>query len=109
MALKSNQKKAAELLAMFPNKTYDDVATEVGVNKKTLWQWRKKEEFNSYYQDICKDRFKQLEALAISKLKENALKGNQKAIEYILDYLGYNATTKIEADLTTDINITIEE
>ena len=109
MALKPSQRKAAELMAMFPNMTFDDIATEVNVNKKTLWQWRKKEEFILYYQNLCKDRFRELEGLAVHKLKENALKGNQKAIEYILNYCGYQSTTKIEAELNTDINLIIEE
>ena len=108
MALKPSQRKAAELMAMHPTMKFEEIAAQVKVNKKTLWQWRKREEFILYYQDLCKDNFKELEALAVSKLKENALKGNQKAIEYILDYLGYNATTKIEADLNTDINLIIE-
>ena len=42
------------------------------------------------------------------QLKENMTKGNQKAIEYTLDYLGYKAETKVTADINNDITITIE-
>ena len=51
-----------------------------------------------------------LEKLAIQKLKENATKGNMRAIEYLLDYIGYKATEKIDVtsgDIT--INITGDE
>jgi hypothetical protein len=66
-------------------------------------------EFMEYYHTLCQSRFKELESLAIQQLEANVRKGNMKAIEYALDYLGYHATQKVEADINTDINITIGE
>ena len=110
MALKPKQMKAAELLALFPEMKEKDIAAEVNIAPKTLWMWKTKfPEFQEYYHSICQNRFRELESLAISKLEENVVKGNQKAIEYALDYLGYHATQKVEADLHTDISITIGE
>lgn len=110
MALKPKQQKAAELLALFPEKKEKEIAAEVGITQKTLWVWKKDyPEFMEYYHTICQNRFKELEGLAIKQLEANVKKGNQKAIEYALDYLGYHATQKVEADLHTDINIIIGE
>lgn len=110
MALKAKQMKAAELLALFPEMKEKDIAAEVNISQKQLWVWKTQiPEFMEYYHSICQKRFKELEGLAIEKLEANVRKGNQKAIEYALDYLGYHATQKVEADINTDINITIGE
>lgn len=110
MALKPKQMKAAELLALFPEMKEKDIAAEVNIAPKTLWMWKTKfPEFMEYYHSLCQQRFKELESIAISQLEANVRKGNQKAIEYALDYLGYHATQKVEADLKTEINITIGE
>ena len=108
MALKPKQKKLAELMACQPDMTNEQYADEVGINPCTVYAWKKTKDFQDYLHECCKDEFKGLEQLAIRKLKENCKKGNQKSIEYILDYLGYKATEKIEADLNTDITINIE-
>lgn len=110
MALKAKQMKAAELLALFPEMKEKDIAAEVNISQKQLWVWKTKvPEFMEYYHSICQTRFKDLESIAIQQLEANVKKGNQKAIEYALDYLGYHATQKVEAELHTDINITIGE
>lgn len=107
--LKAKQKALAELMVLKPELTNVEYAKEIGIDPKTLYKWKKTDEFQDYLHQCCQDKFKDLEKLAIEKLKENMAKGNQKAIEYALDYIGYKATTKVEADLNTDINITIEE
>ena len=110
MALKPKQIRAAELLALFPDMKEKDIAAEVGISQKTLWMWKTQfPEFMEYYHTLNERKFKELESLAIAKLEANVRKGNQKAIEYALDYLGYHATQKVEADIKSDINITIEE
>ena len=108
MALKPKQQKAAELMALFPEKKDKEIAAEVNISPKQFWIWKTKvPEIMEYYHSDCEKRYKELEALAVEKLKANVVKGNQKAIEYVLDYLGYHAPTKVEADINTDINITI--
>ena len=54
------------------------------------------------------NRFKEIERIAIQKLYENASNGNQKAIEYALDYVGYKSTTKLEAEVANEVTINIE-
>ena len=108
MALKVKQKALAELMVLKPELTNVEYAKEIGIDPKTLYNWKKLPEFQAYISELCQDKFKDLEKLAIEKLRDNIGKGNQKAIEYALDYLGYKASTKVEAELTNDINISIE-
>ena len=108
MALTAKQKALAELMILKPELTNVEYAKEVVIDPNTLYKWKKKDEFQAYIRELCQDKFKDLEKLAIDKLRDNISKGNQKAIEYTLDYLGYKATQKIEAELTNDININIE-
>ena len=106
--LKPKQLQAIDLMVFEPQMSYAQIAEAVGVNKKTFWQWRQNSEFMEHYHKICESNFRKLESLAIAKLEENTRKGNQKAIEYILDYVGYKAVQKVEADLNTDIVINID-
>lgn len=108
MALNPKQKALAELMVFKPELTNVEYAKEVRIDPKTLYKWKKTEEFQAYIGELCKDKFKELEKLAIEKLRDNISKGNQKAIEYTLDYLGYKASTKVEAELSNDITINIE-
>lgn len=108
MALKAKQKALAELMILKPELTNVEYAKEINIDPKTLYKWKKTDEFQAYIAELCKDKFKELEKLAIEKLRDNISKGNQKAIEYTLDYLGYKATQKVEAELSNDISITIE-
>ena len=108
MALKAKQKALAELMILQPDMTNVEYAKEIGIDPKTLYKWKKTDEFQDYMHECCQLKFKELEKLAIEKLRENIKKNNQKAIEYALDYVGYKADTKITADLNSDITITIE-
>lgn len=111
MALKPKQKLLAELMVEEPELTNVEYAETIGIDIKTLYKWKKTEEFDEYFRSLCKEKFKDLEQLALKKLKENVNNGYQKAIEYVLDYMGYKATEKIEADIdgSLDINVNIEE
>ena len=108
MALNIKQKALAELMILKPELTNVEYAKEICIDPKTLYKWKKTDEFQAYMSELCKDKFKDLEKLAIDKLRDNIGKGNQKAIEYALDYLGYKATQKAEVELSNDINISIE-
>lgn len=111
MALKPKQKLLAELMVARPELTNEEYAKEIGIGERTLYDWKKLQEFADYLDHLCKEKFKGLQTLAIEKLQENIAAKNQKAIEYALDYLGYKASTKVEADVNgnMDININIEE
>lgn len=108
MALKPKQRLLAELMVSNPKMTNLEYAAEVEIDPKTVYKWKKEQEFQAYLHELYIEKFKSLEDLAIQKLQENIEKRNQKAIEYALDYLGYKATQKVEADVNTDITITID-
>lgn len=106
MALNAKQKRACEVLVANPDKHYREVAAVVGVDTATLWRWRQKPEWREYEHALCVARFQDLERLAINQLQQNASRGNQRAIEYILNYVGYMPNTKVDVS-TNDIVITI--
>ena len=109
MALKPKQMRLAELMAAEPELTNEEYAERIGVNPSTVYAYKKLEEFQDYLHECCVKEFKAAEKLAIRRLIENADSGNQRAIEYLLNYLNYQPATKIEANVATDINITVEE
>ena len=109
MALKPKQKLLAELMVAKPELTNEEYAKEIGIGERTLYDWKKSQDFADYLNELCRNKFADLQTLAIAKLKENVIAKNQKAIEYALDYLGYKATTKVEADINSDITINIGE
>lgn len=105
MALKPKQIRLAELMVLEPELTNEQYAEKVNINPSTIYAWKKNKEFQDYLHQCCQEEFKSMEKLAIRKLKENCEKGNQKAIEYLLDYIGYKPTEKVEADLNASIEI----
>ncbi len=109
MELKPKQRAAAELMALHPEYSYTDIRNQLNLSEKTFWVWRKDKVFMDYYHSLCEGRFQELEALAVQKLEENITANNQKAIEYVLDYQGFAAPQKIEANVSTDITINVEE
>lgn len=100
-------KRCAEILVAEPETQINDIAKELGVDPSTVWRWRQREDYKAYEHELCHARFMDLEKLAIQKLKENASNNNQKAIEYLLNYIGYKPKEQIEISDTT-INIEIE-
>ena len=108
MALKAKQRVLAELMVLRPELTNLQYAEEANIDPKTVYRWKKMPEFQDYVHELCLEKFRSLEQLATEKLRENIIKGNQKAIEYSLDYLGYKADTKIKAEVSDNVTITIE-
>ena len=104
--LKPKQKKLAELMVAEPELTNEKYADKIGVDPTTIYRWKKSDEFTDYLHSLCKERFKDMEKLAMQKLKEHIEKGNWKATEYVLNGLGYKPEEKIDIK-NSDINISI--
>lgn len=104
--LKPRQTRLAELMVAEPQLTNEELADKVGCHVATIYVWKKNEEFLTYYHKLCEKRFRSCESLAVKRLIENANKGNQKAIEYLLNYIGYKPKDEIDIN-SGDINITI--
>lgn len=110
--LNTKQKAALELLTCGEGLTYGEIAERVGVNRKTLYDWRTEPQYTLFQQEL--DRLNNERWLATVDLARKAAAklcadGNQKMVEFVLKNEGYNPTTKVDADLHTDINITIGE
>lgn len=112
MALNNKQRKAIELLTSGQGLTLKQVAEGAGVSPKTLWNWRNGNEFTEFQEELAKINHERWQA-AVDAARQGAIdlckSGNQKMIEFVLKNEGYNPTQKVEADISTDINITIEE
>lgn len=106
--LKPRQRLAAELMVDHPNLTAASIAEQVGVNVATLYRWRQTAEFKEYTHALCQERFKDIEKLAVQRLRENVERGNQRAIEYVLDCLSYQPEQKIDVYGVT-IKVDIDE
>lgn len=112
MALTDKQMKALELLTCGKGLSYTAIAEEVGVRRETLWRWLNEQQFATFqdeYKRINDERWKTLVDAARASALRLVEKDNQKMVEFVLKNEGYNPSTKLEADVKTDIQINIEE
>ena len=110
--LTDKQIKALELLTCGKGMTYTAIAAEVGVNRRTLYEWINEPQFLSFQEElerINNERWKALADAARASALRLIEKDNQKMVEFVLKNEGYNPTQKVEADLHTDIVLNIEE
>ena len=73
------------------------------------WYSRNTQGFRDNYDALMKLTFAQLEAPAISALGDLVEERNFHAVKYVLDNRGYKPVEKVEANISTDIVINIEE
>lgn len=108
--LTQKQQKALELLTCGEGRSYTSIAEEVGVRRETLWRWMSEQQFATFQaelQRINDERWKATVDAARQAAMRLVQNDNQKMVEFILKNEGYNPTQKVEADLHTDIVITI--
>ena len=112
MALKPKQQKALELLTCGLGLSYEEIARQCEITPKTLWSWRNGKEFTEFQAELKKINDARWQA-AEDAAREGAIslcrEGNQKMIEFVMKNLGYNPSTKVEAEVNQTINISIEE
>lgn len=112
MALNTKQRKAIELLTSGQGLSLKEVAEQAGVSPKTLWNWRNGNDFTEFQEALKQINDERWQA-AVDAARQGAIKlckdGNQKMIEFVLKNEGFNPTQKVEAEISTDINIVIEE
>lgn len=109
MALTARQLELLEHMLINPEASDKKLAEIMGINNKTVGKWRKMPDFQEELKKRLEAQWKNAERLAQKKMIELAEGGNFHATKYILDSLGYAPTQKIEADISTDIVINIEE
>lgn len=112
MALKPKQKKALELLTCGLGLSYEEIARQCEITPKTLWSWRNSKEFTEFQDELKRlndIRWQAAEDAAREGTVSLCREGNQKMIEFVMKNLGYNPSTKVEAEVNQTINISIEE
>jgi DNA-binding CsgD family transcriptional regulator len=109
MALKARQLKLIEALMANPMLPDIKIAEELGINRNTVREWKNKPEFKEELQRRLRAQWEDSERMAVDTMQTLAQGGDFKAAKYILDSLGYAAPVKVEADISTNININIGE
>ena len=109
MALKARQYQLIEALLANPMVPDTELAKQIGINRNTVREWKKKPEFQEELQKRLREKWEDSERLAMETMQSLAREVDFKASKYILDSLGYAPATKIEADISKDIIINIEE
>ena len=107
--LKARQLTLIEELMNNPMITDVECGKRIGVNRNTIREWKKSEEFQEELRARIRAKWEDSERLAVETMQNLASEGNFQATKYILDNLGYAHTQKVEAALSTDIVINIEE
>ena len=109
--LTPKQRVALELLTNGQGLSYKAIAEQAGVNQNTLWRWRNEPEFVHFQAElerINNDRWMATVDAARQAAFDLCKHGNQRMVEFVLKNEGYNPTQKVEAELSNDINISIE-
>lgn len=108
MALKAKQYELLEAMLAHPMMSDVKLGELLDLNNKTVGKWRKMPEFQEELAKRLAEQWKDAERLAQKKMIELANDGCFQANKYILDSLGYAPTTKVDANVSTDIIINIE-
>jgi transposase-like protein len=110
--LTDKQQMALEMMTCGKGFKYKDIADAVGVNPKTLWDWRNAPEF-THFQDELKRLDEERWFATVDAARQAAFElcvdKNPKIVEFILKNEGYNPTQKVEAEINKEIVINIEE
>lgn len=103
---------ALELLTSGKGMTYKQICEAVGIDQSNLYRWRTSQEF-AHFQEELKKLNDERWLATVDAARQGALKlcmdGNQKMIEFILKNDGLNPTQKVEADISSNIVINIDE
>jgi hypothetical protein len=109
--LTKKQKMALELLTSGEGLTYKQIAEMVDINPKTLWAWRNEPEYVMFQEELTRlndIRWQAAEDAARAAAIKLCKEGKVDMVKFVLQNCGYNPTTKVEADINTDIIINIE-
>lgn len=109
--LTDKQLMALELLTCGKGMKYKDICETVGINQKTLWDWRNEPEF-THFQDALKRLNDERWLATVDIAREAAARlcseGKSDMVKFVLQNAGYNPTQKIEAEVDNSLVINIE-
>lgn len=110
--LTAKQRQAIEMLTCGKGYTFKEIAETVGINPKTLWDWRNLPEYTHFQEALDKintERWQAAEDAARQAAIRLCKADNQKMVQFVLQNAGYNPTQKVEAEVKGDIVINIED
>lgn len=104
-------RKVATIWVENPYLKYGEIARLARIGDSTFYDYRHDERFMAIYKELCQEKYKELESVAMNKLGEMAAAGNWNAVKYILDGVGYKPEdkTKVAIESAPSINLTIGE
>ena len=88
-----------------------EVAEAANVNPKTLYNWRNNPEYAEFQEELKRindERWRAAEDAAREAAIRLCLEGKTEMVKFVLQNCGYNPSTKVEADVKSDIIIEIE-
>lgn len=102
-------RKVATIWVENPYLKYGEIAKLAKIGDSTFYGYRHDERFMAIYKELCQQKYKELESVAMNKLGEMAAAGNWNAVKYILDGVGYKPEdkTKVSVEADSAINLTI--
>lgn len=103
-------RKVATVWVENPYLTFGEIAKLCRISVNTFYNYRQDETFMAIYKELCQQKYKESESIAVNKLKEMAASGNWNAVKYILDGLGYKPEdkTKLSVEAAPSIEISIK-
>ena len=107
MALTKRQKALLEYMLANPSLPETVCAKNCDVPNSTYFDWKKRGEFTAELDRRLKEQWKDSERIAVETMVALCKKGEYAAAKYILDNLGYKPIERVQAEVSTDITITI--
>ena len=98
----------AELEALHPELTQQEVADQLRMHKKTVYNLHHNERYMELYHQACERHFRSLEALAIKGLEQAIKKNKVDACTYVLNYKGFKPADNVNIS-SGEININISD
>lgn len=83
--------RAIELLAEVPRKNYDEIAAAVGIDRRTLFRWRERKDFERELQKAIDKRLSSMrKRMPKSGLLAHVRRGDTAAIEWYFNAVWSN-------------------
>ena len=103
-------RKVATIWVENPYLKYGEIAKLAKIGDSTFYDYRHDDRFMAIYKELCQQKYKELESVAMNKLGEMAAAGNWNAVKYILDGVGYKPEdkTKVSVEAAPSIEISIK-
>lgn len=103
-------RKVATVWVENPYLTFGEISKMCRISENTFYNYRQDETFMAIYKELCQQKYKESESIAVNKLKEMAASGNWNAVKYILDGVGYKPEdkTKLSVEAAPSIEISIK-